>query len=192
MKVINKLKDWRLKKKIAEGKMPKGRIGSQLQNLDEGKKKPGTVTLIGKLYAKKVSSNGDVVDYGLVSDRLVTQAFVQYLVDSMQNSAAYPMDVFVYHGCGTDGTAEANTQTALIAEIGTRQVGTKGEGSSANIYQTVATISFDASYVIREHGVFNAATAGVLLDRSVIAGGIAIDSGDAIQFTYELIVVPES
>lgn len=192
MKVINKLKDWRLKKKIAEGKMPKGRIGSQLQNLDEGKKKPGTVTLIGKLYAKKVSSNGDVVDYGLVSDRLVTQAFVQYLVDSMQNSAAYPMDVFVYHGCGTDGTAEANTQTALIAEIGTRQVGTKGEGSSANIYQTVATISFDASYVIREHGVFNAATAGVLLDRSVIAGGIAVASGDAIQFTYELIVVPES
>jgi len=49
----------------------------------------------------------------------------------------------------------------------------------------VGTISYTTTKAITEHGLFNAATAGTLLDRTVFTV-INVVSGDSIQFTYEL------
>ena len=137
------------------------------------------------LRIRVIRSNGRIEDLGVVSKRVVTDAFVNYVVNAMQDSATYPMDVFKYHGSGTGTTAEAAGDTGLVTEVGSRVAGTQAAGASSNIYKTVATISYTASYAITEHGVFSAATGGTLVDRSVFSA-VNVANGDSIQFTYEL------
>lgn len=143
----------------------------------------GEVTPVGRLYLAKVSSDGTREDLGLVSTKVVTTAGVNYLVDALQGLAA--AGDFQYHGSGTNATAEAVGQTALITEVGTRVTGSRGEGASANIYRTVGTVSYSGTFAITEHGVFSASSGGTLLDRSVFAQ-VNVGAGDAIEFTYEL------
>jgi hypothetical protein len=134
------------------------------------------------------------VDLGCIGKRVVTTAFVNYLRDDM-NAAAGAADVstFKYHGCGTGAVAEAIGDTALGAECttvlnpdSTRSIGTQ-VGSTAKTYQSVGTLTFDGVAAVTEHGIFNAAAAGILLDRTVFAA-INTASGDSIQFTYTLTI----
>lgn len=146
----------------------------------------------GALYAKVIRGDGTVVNLGLISLRVITTAGVGYIVDAFQNSVE--VENMKYHGFGTGSTAEASGDTALVTELTTeyvgnvRPTGTTTEGASANIYRTVGTLTPDSggSIVLREHGVFSANAAGVLLDRSVFAA-VTLDSanGDSLQVTYE-------
>lgn len=140
----------------------------------------------------RVFRDGKVEDLGVICRRKVTTVFVNYLVDSMQDSTTYPMNVFKYHDSGTGVTAESNAQTALITPCGeARDTGTTIEGASANIYKTVATHTYAGSFAITEHGVFSASAAGTLLDRSVFAA-INVTSGNSIEFTYQLTASAEA
>ena len=116
------------------------------------------------------------------------------MVDDL-DSAAGSADIsnWQYHGCGTGTTAENVTDTSLETESttalnpdSTRATGT-GSQPSANIYQSVGTLTFDAGAAITEHGVLTQAATGggTLLDRSVFSA-INVSSGDSIQFTYQL------
>jgi hypothetical protein len=181
-----RFKSWRLGRKLRTGKVPRGR---KLTSADAAKAIGttfrGEMTEVwGFLSAKVLRADGTVEDVGLISVKKITQAFRDYIVDSLQDSATYPLDAFKYHASGTGSTAEANTETALVTEVGSRQAGTQTEGVSANIYQTVATLSYTAAHAITEHGIFSAASSGVLMDRSVFAA-INVGAGDSIEFTYE-------
>lgn len=143
----------------------------------------GDITPVGRLYVTKFDTNGTPHEYGLVSTKVVTDAGVAYLVDAMQGTVE--PEVLRYHASGTGTTAESAAQTALVTEVATRTSGTLAEGASANIFRTVATISYSSSFAITEHGIFSAASAGTMLDRSVFAA-INVANGDSIQFTYEL------
>jgi len=153
----------------------------------------GTLTLTGVLSAKVLRKDGSVEDRGVICREKVTTAFANYLVDAMvSGSGSYPMDVFIYHDCGTGTTAEANSQTALVTPYGgARTSGTKVEGASSNIFRSVGTISFTGTLAITEHGLFSASSSGTLLDRSLFSA-INVVSGDGIQFTYELTVSAEA
>ncbi len=135
-------------------------------------------------------SDGRSINYGLVSRAKVTAEFVNYLTDILQTDATTIGD-FKYHLSGTDATAEANTHTSLLAAIGTaRVVGTQTEGASANIYRSVATITYTDTAAVTEHGIFNADYSasqadGTLLDRSKF-DAVNCVSGDTVTFTYEL------
>lgn len=130
--------------------------------------------------------NGKVIKSRKVLNRVVTNAFVNDIVDSMQGlSSPYTnFKNYKYHGSGTGTTAEAATQTALVAQVGSRTSGTQVEGD-ANEYVSVATITYSTSSAITEHGLFNAATGGVLCDRTVFAP-VNVISGDSIQFTFSI------
>jgi hypothetical protein len=77
----------------------------------------------------------------------------------------------------------------------TQQVGAQGatgnaaatHGASSNIYRTVGTLTAGSAYGCREHGVFNASTGGVLLDRSLVTN-IDLNTDDVVTWTYELTV----
>lgn len=143
----------------------------------------GDVTPVGRLYATKLSADGRAEDLGLVCTKVVTDAGVAYLVDAMQGTVE--PENLRWHGSGTGTTAEAASQTALVTEVASRVQGTLAEGASANIFRTVATVSYGGTFAITEHGIFSASTAGTMLDRSVFAA-INVQSGDSIQFTYDL------
>jgi hypothetical protein len=127
-----------------------------------------------------------VEDLGTISRRKVTDVFVNALVDTLHNNMPTNFVNYKYHDCGTGTNAENQTDTALQTPYGgSRATGTQTEGASANIYQSVGTISFTSTLAITEHGLFDAATSGTLMDRSVFSA-INVISGDSIQFTYSL------
>lgn len=151
----------------------------------------GKVTMKATLRAVKITKNGEKTDYGIVSRRLVTQTFVKRLAAQMAVDFS-GADEWKYHGSGTDNTAEANSDAALGVEVDTRVAGTQVDTSAGTTgnYRSVATQTYAGTYTIREHGLFNASTLGVMLDRSVFAG-INVFSGDSITFTYDLTINPE-
>lgn len=146
----------------------------------------------GALYLSVLRRNGEVIDYGLASLRVVTTTGVGFIVDAFQNLVE--PENMKFHGIGTGTTAEASSQTALVTELttqynpdSTRASGTLTEGASANIFETVGTNTVDAAVAITEHGIFSQAATGggVMIDRSVFAA-INLSSGDGLQSTYDL------
>jgi hypothetical protein len=148
----------------------------------------------GSLYLTHILGDGDVVELGLASMRVVTTAGVNYIVDAFQNSTE--LENLKYHGIGTGSTAEAAGDTALVTESttalnpdSTRATGSTTEGASANIYRTVGTLTADASIAVTEHGVFSASGTGTgtLLDRSVFSA-VNLASADSLQSTYDFTI----
>lgn len=146
----------------------------------------------GQLWLTLLRGDGQVVDLGLASMRVVTTTGVGYIVDAFQNGVE--LENMKYHGLGTGTGAEASGDSALGTELtteysgDTRATGTTIEGASANIYRTVATVTLDSGTpAVTEHGVFSAASAGVLLDRSKFAAvNMVGTSADALSVTYDL------
>jgi len=102
------------------------------------------------------------------------------------------MDAFKYHDSGTGVAAESNTDTVLGTPTGiARATGTQIEGAAADIFKTVATITYNNTFAITEHGIFSAASAGTLMDRSVFSAINVVD-GDKIEFTYTIEFTPEA
>lgn len=152
-------------------------------------------SMYGQLRLAVERGDGTVLDYGVASLRVVTDAGVGYIVDAFQNSVE--LENMKYHGFGTGTTAEAAGDTALVTELtteyatdNTRPTGSTTEGASANIYRTVGTLSPNAggTIAVTEHGVFSQAanSGGVLLDRSKFAAVNVVASSDSIQATYDL------
>ena len=146
----------------------------------------GALAFKAELSLSVYRANGDVEHLGIVSRRLVTDAFAESLIDILQ-VANTAFSNFKYHDFGTGTTASLATNTALELPTGeAREAGSQLEGATAIIYRTVATHSFAGTFTISEHGVFNAASAGTLLDRSVLSTTVAVVVGDRIKATYEL------
>ena len=130
-------------------------------------------------------------EWGVVGRKVVTDVGVAYIVDAFQNLTEVENQKF--HGLCTGSTAESVGDTALVTELTTeytgnvRATGTTTEGASGNIYRTVATNTLDGTpgQALREHGIFNASTSGVLLDRTVYSA-ITLSSGDSLATTYDL------
>lgn len=141
--------------------------------------------LEGKLYVRLIRKDGGIVNYGLVSTKLVTTAFVNFMVDQLQTETSVWGD-FKYHDSGEGTTAANITDTDIETTDGeSRATGSQIEGASANIYKSVGTIAYTTTKAITEHGLFNASTGVTLMDRHVFTA-INVNNGDSIQFTYEL------
>ena len=152
----------------------------------------GMVWAESTLSLKKLSPAG-VVDYGVVSHRVVTDTFVAALVTSLRTNAS--PGTFKYHGLGANTQVESATDTALLGEFqseyavaNVRVTGTQAN-TGTNIYVTVGTHTFSANVAVTEHGVFDNATqgSGVLMDRSKFAV-INLQTGESLQSTYSLTI----
>jgi hypothetical protein len=147
----------------------------------------GIPCMLGKLSATLIRADGRRVDYGVLGYRVVTTAFVNFMVDQLQTETSEWGD-FKYHDSGVGTTDPAVGDTDIETTDGeSRATGTQTEGASANIYRSVGTISYSSTKAITEHGLFSQATGSTLMDRSEFSA-INVVSGDSIQFTYELTV----
>lgn len=143
----------------------------------------GIPTLTGELAIKTVGKDGSLIDYGVVSRRVITTAFVDFMVDQLQAEDSSWGD-FRWHDSGEGSTAEAVGDTDIETTDGESRVsGTQTEGGSANIYETTATITYTTTKTITEHMLFNAPTGGTGMDRSVFTG-VPMTNGEGIQFRY--------
>jgi len=97
-----------------------------------------------------------------------------------------------YLALGTDNTAAAADQTALLAEISTnggeRTAGTGTQVTTTTTNDTsqlVVTWNFTGSLSLREIGMFNDPSAGTMLSRQVFSMDVV--NGDSLQATYKII-----
>jgi len=141
----------------------------------------GLPVLLGRLSAVLVRRDGTRVNYGVLGWRVVTTAFVNFMVDQLQTETSTWGD-FKYHDSGVGVTAENAADTDIETTDGeSRATGDQGEGASANIYKSIGTISYTTTKAITEHGLFNASTSGTLMDRTVFSA-INVVNGDSIEW----------
>jgi hypothetical protein len=140
--------------------------------------------MLGSLHVRLIKADGSVVNYGRVSTNLVTTAFVNDMVDELIAETTGWGD-YKYHDSGVGTTAAAIGDTDIETTDGeSRVAGTQVEGA-ANIYESVATISYTTTKAITEHVLANESTGGTVMDRHVFSA-INVANGDSIQFTYDL------
>ena len=146
----------------------------------------GIPTLTSTLKAVLIRPDGSTVDYGIVSRRVVTTAFVNFMVDQLQNETSEWGD-FKYHDSGVGTTGAAVGDTDIETTDGeSRATGTQTEGA-ANIYESVGTITYTSTKAITEHGLFSQSTGTTLMDRHTFSA-INVVNTESIQFTYDLTV----
>jgi hypothetical protein len=119
---------------------------------------------------------------------LVTTAGVDYMATDFASGSASPhIGGFNYHDSGTGTTAASTSDTGLQTGTGNARVAGTQSTPSANVYQSVATLSYTASAAITEWGLFSASSSGTLWDHRVFSA-INVNNGDSIQFTYKLTI----
>jgi hypothetical protein len=134
---------------------------------------------------------GWLENVGLVSSGKVTTAFRNDIVDNLVTDTTAFGD-YKHHEVGTSAQAEANTDTALITTTGIARVAGTQVEAAADQYRSVATVTADTTETWQEHGLFNASTSGVLMDRSLISPTVSVVASDQVTFTYTITIVAES
>lgn len=178
---------------IRRGKLPFGITQEEVVKALKATRPKGVLEIFGMLRMRvKRSATGLWEDYGLVSTKLVTTDFAEHIVDCMLDNTTYVLDTFTWHDMGDDDTAESNAHTALQNSRETRINDTSPAENTAQVYQSIATITATAGYTANEHGIFNAVSAGVMLDRNLIPNSPVLITDDQVEFTYELTVNAES
>lgn len=92
-----------------------------------------------------------------------------------------------YVGWGTGAGTTAATDTTLFTEIGSRTTGTATQQTTSttdDTYQVIGTLTASGSVTITNAGLFDASTSGNLFVKGDFSG-IALTSGDSIQFTFK-------
>ena len=162
----------------------------------------GTVVMHGRLwltvkrhpdspFADHRGGERLIEHYGLVSEKVVTTAGVNYLATQIRNQAA---PILNFHGIGTGVAAEATGDTGLGTEWagadytgGVRATGTQSN-PSGNVARSVGTNtkSSAGTSAITEHGLFTSATVAAitLWDRSVFTA-VNLAQNDSLQSTYD-------
>lgn len=147
-----------------------------------------TAKLVGQLYIKyRHLGELDWTDLGLVSEAIVTDAFIAMLILELQGTNQADLQTYKYHASGTGTAAESAADTALGTEVETRTPTGSQTSTGAGNYRSVAIHSYSGSFAITEHGLFSNFTGPTLLDRSKFTA-INVTSGSQIQFTYDLTV----
>lgn len=146
----------------------------------------GVPCMLAELSATLIKADGTRLRLGTLSYREITDTGVAFLVDDWDDDTT-DITTMKFHACGTDTTAEDQTDTALIAESTTITDRATGVQTQPEDYQlrSVGTQAFTGSGAITEHGLFSVVTesSGVMWDRSVFAA-INVADGDSIQWTY--------
>jgi hypothetical protein len=143
------------------------------------------VGVLAELEVTVIGKDGRRRGLGVVSRRVVTDAGAEFIAQAFRNLTE--LENLNYHDSGTGTTAEAASQTTLVTPTGIARVAGTQTGPTAPQYRSVATIAYDDTFAITEHGLFSASTSGTLLDRSVFAAVNVVD-GESNQFTYTLTI----
>jgi hypothetical protein len=134
-----------------------------------------------ELRATLIRADGARIDLGVLGRKIVTTAGVNYLAATHINTGE-PENIN-FHDSGTGTTAAAIGDTALQTATGNARVAGTQSNPSANIYRSVATLSYTTGAAITEWGIFTASSVGTLFDHFVFSA-INVLNGDSIAFTF--------
>lgn len=140
--------------------------------------------MIGSMEAVLTRENGDIEV--IRKDNLIVNAGFDLICDAIGRSSGRPA-VISHIAVGTGTTAPAAAQTALVAESA-RVAATYAHTAGTKVFTMTATFpAGTATAALTEAGIFNAASAGTMLDRVTFA---VINKGAAdtltVTFTFTL------
>lgn len=124
------------------------------------------ISITGKVQIKLKDEKGRVIDERLI-DNLCVDTGKYHVADQMAAQLEAPMS---HMALGTDATAPAAGQTALVAEIDRNALTsvTQGTGAEANKVTYVCDwAAGDGTGALKECAIFNSAAAGKMLCRTV-------------------------
>jgi hypothetical protein len=123
----------------------------------------------------------DVDDKLLEIDLVVNAGLNAYCGQCFDSSGSRPA-VFNYVAIGTDGTAPAAAQTALLAEV-MRVSGTYAKDAGVGECSMDATFNITSSYALQECGLLNAAAVGTMACRDTYTTKNVVN-GDTVKVYY--------
>lgn len=113
---------------------------------------------------------------------VLTQVGEEWLVDKIDETVQTTGD---FVGWGTGAGTAAKGDTTLFTEASEARVSATRSQPVADKIRWVATITANATKTITNAGNLTASTGGTLIVHGDFAG-IALNSGDSIQFTIDL------
>ena len=135
--------------------------------------------------ALQISLNNEIV---YQCDNLVVTAGKEWVAGRFKDGSI--PDEMSHMALGTSGTAAAAGNTALAAEITASRIALTTDGgtvSNATVQYDATWSSSHGAYAIQEAGIFNAASGGTMLARTVFA---IINKGtdDTVSITWTITV----
>jgi len=140
-------------------------------------------SFLGRLLRRKIAKvlvDVDVKTFKL--NDLVVDAGLNALCGQAFDSSGSRPAVFNYVAIGTDNTAPAGAQTALLAEV-MRVQGTYGKDAGVGECSMDATFDITATYALNECGLLNAASAGTMYCRDTYTTK-NVEDGDTVKVYY--------
>ena len=171
-----RLEVWRPLKKILKDKKTPLSLRSKVKLFPDR-------SFLGRLLRRKIAKvlvDVDVKTFKL-NDLVVDDGLNALCGQAFDVSGSRPA-VFNYVAIGTDGTAPANTQTALLAEV-MRVSGSYSKDAGVGECSMDATFAITATYALQECGLLNAAAAGTMYCRDTYTTKNVVD-GDTVNVYY--------
>jgi|TARA_R110000803_G_scaffold107530_1_gene175679 hypothetical protein len=138
--------------------------------------------LSGKLKLVLTDSKGVVKDERLL-ENLIVNAGLAHITSRMTAASA---DVMSHKALGSGTGSAAAGNTALGSQLGSRVAFTSATRSGSNNESIIYVTTFGAGVAtgaVTEAGIFNAASSGTMLCRTVFAV-VNKGSGDTLQVTW--------
>lgn len=114
---------------------------------------------------------------------IFTDAGAAAIADILDGTIGAITTWYVAWGTGAGTAAKANT--TLFTEAAESRVSVTKSQPSAPVNRFVGTITSLSNQTITNAGIFSATSAGTMLEKSDFTG-IALLTGDSIQFTFDL------
>jgi len=144
----------------------------------------GVINAHTTLTARKIVDGRYTDERRVVKDKVVTTAFVDFIVDQLQAETSEFGD-FKYHQCGLGTTAESASDTGIETDTGITPVAGTQTETDHNTYKSVATMTMDDTEAITEHVIMSQSGAGTCMDRTVFSP-INVVPDNQIEFTFEI------
>lgn len=141
-----------------------------------------TTTLTGKVSLVLLDSSGKVKEQREIKNLVVTSG-KDHTASRLVGTSSAAMS---HMGVGTSSTAAAVGQTALVAEV-TRVALSSATATGASVTHTATFGPGVGTGALQEAGIFNAASSGTMLARTVFAV-INKGAGDTLQISWTVSV----
>ena len=142
-------------------------------------------TLVGMHRRIEVWRNGELIDVDeadIPFEDLVVNAGLNAACGGVFDSSGSRPAAFDYAAIGTDATAPAAAQTALLAEV-MRVQGTYSKDAAVGECSVDATFNITATYALNECGLFNDPTTGTMYCRDTYTTK-NVNDGDTVNVYY--------
>lgn len=152
--------------------------------MDRGREFSSLLLVTGQVYLELVGPNGEIKDAQRVSN-LVVDDGEEHIADQLSSTPG--QGAMSHMAIGTGSTAAAFGDATLGAETDRNALTSRTDSANVVTYVGTWAAGDGTNSALREAGIFNAASNGVMLARAVYAN-IDKQAGDTLTITWTVTI----